>query len=135
MAPAPDRHGQVGPAARPAAEPGPAASATVAQLAADRRADPHRGAVPAPLPTSGQVEQLSYSQLRSDIAAGQVASVAIGPDGSISGKLTNGTRFESSYPTNLQDPQFTRLLDQHNVQVTTQAGRTSIRALRATGTI
>jgi cell division protease FtsH len=107
----------------------------VAQLAADRRADPHRGAVPAPLPTSGQVEQLSYSQLRSDIAAGQVAAVAIGPDGSISGKLTNGTRFESSYPTNLQDPQFTRLLDQHNVQVTTQAGRTSIRARRATGTI
>ena len=32
-----------------------------------------------PAPRSGKVEQLSYSQLKSDIAAGQVASVAIGP--------------------------------------------------------
>jgi cell division protease FtsH len=79
-----------------------------------------------PVPSAGKVQQLSYSQLKGDIAAGQVASVALGPDGSISGKLTNGTRFESSYPTNLQDPQFTQLLDQHNVQVTTQAARTSI---------
>ena len=79
-----------------------------------------------PVPSSGKVEQLSYSQLKSDLAAGQVASVAIGPDGDISGKLTNGTKFTSSYPTNLQDPQFTRLLDQHNVQVTTKPAQTSI---------
>jgi cell division protease FtsH len=79
-----------------------------------------------PLPTSGSVEQLSYTQLKSDIRAGQVASVAIGPDGNISGKLTNGTKFTSSYPTDLRDPQFTQLLDQHNVQVTTQAAQTSI---------
>jgi cell division protease FtsH len=79
-----------------------------------------------PVPTAGKVEQLSYSQLKSDIAAGQVASVALGPDGNISGKLTNGTQFTSSYPTNLQDPQFVQLLDQHNVQVTTQAAQTSI---------
>jgi cell division protease FtsH len=79
-----------------------------------------------PVPTGNKVQQLSYSQLKSDIRAGQVASVAIGPDGSISGKLTNGTQFESSYPTNLQDPQFTQLLDQHNVQVTTKAAQTSI---------
>jgi cell division protease FtsH len=79
-----------------------------------------------PLPTSGKVEQLSYSQLKSDIAAGQVASVAIGPDGSVSGKLTNGTQFTSSYPTGIQDPQFAQLLDQHHVQVTTQTARTSI---------
>jgi cell division protease FtsH len=79
-----------------------------------------------PLPTAGKVQQLSYTQLKRDIAAGQVASVAIGPDGNITGKLTNGTRFESTYPTNLQDPQFVQLLDQHNVQVTTQAAQTSI---------
>jgi cell division protease FtsH len=79
-----------------------------------------------PVPTGSKVQQLSYSQLKHDIAAGQVASVALGPDGSISGKLTNGTKFESSYPTGLQDPQFAQLLDQHNVQVTTQAARTSI---------
>jgi len=79
-----------------------------------------------PVPTSGKVEQLSYSQLKSDIAAGQIRSVALGPDGSITGKLTNGTSFTSSYPTNLQDPEFTKLLDQHNVQVTTRAAQTSI---------
>jgi cell division protease FtsH len=79
-----------------------------------------------PVPTGGKVEQLSYSQLKSDIAAGQVRSVALGPDGGISGKLTNGTKFTSSYPTNLQDPQFAQLLDQHNVQVETQSAQTSI---------
>jgi cell division protease FtsH len=79
-----------------------------------------------PVPTAGKVEQLSYSQLKSDIAAGQVQSVALGPDGNISGKLTNGTKFTSSYPVALQDPQFTQLLDQHNVQVTTQSAQTSI---------
>jgi cell division protease FtsH len=79
-----------------------------------------------PVPSAGKVEQLSYSQLKSDIRAGQVASVAIGPDGNISGKLTSGTRFESSYPTNLQDPEFAQLLDQHHVQVTTQPAQTSI---------
>jgi len=79
-----------------------------------------------PVRTSGSVEQLSYSQLKNDIAAGQVASIAIGPDGNGSGQLTNGTAFTSSYPVGLQDPQFTQLLDQHNVQVTTQPTRTSI---------
>ena len=79
-----------------------------------------------PTPTVGKVEQLSYSQLKSDIAAGQVKSVALGPDGGISGTLANGTKFTSSYPTSLQDPQFAQLLDQHNVQVTTKSAQTSI---------
>jgi cell division protease FtsH len=79
-----------------------------------------------PIPTPGKVEQLSYSQLKSNIAAGQVQSVALGSDGSISGKLTNGTKFTSSYPTGLQDPQFAQLLDAHHVQVATQPPRTSL---------
>jgi cell division protease FtsH len=79
-----------------------------------------------PTSTSGSVERLGYSKLKSDIAGGQVASVALGSDGSISGKLTNGTSFTSSYPVGLQDPQFAQLLDQHNVQVSTQPTRTSI---------
>jgi cell division protease FtsH len=78
------------------------------------------------LPVGPTVQQVGYSQLKSDIAAGQVTSVAIGPDGSISGKLKNGSSFTSSYPVGLQDPQFTQLLDQHNVQVTTQAAQTSL---------
>ena len=79
-----------------------------------------------PFPTSGNVQQLSYTQLKADIRAGQVASVALGPDGNVSGKLTNGTKFTSSYPVSLQDPQLAQLLDQHNVQVTTQAAQTSV---------
>jgi cell division protease FtsH len=79
-----------------------------------------------PVPTTGKVTQLSYSQLKSDIAAGQVRSVSLGPDGGVSGKLTNGTKFTSSYPTAIQDPQFAQLLDQHNVQVTTQSAQASI---------
>jgi cell division protease FtsH len=79
-----------------------------------------------PSPTSGTAEQLNYTQLKSDIAAGQVTSVALGSDGSVSGQLTNGTRFTSSYPVGLQDPQFAQLLDQHNVQVATQPVQTSI---------
>ncbi|MDQ1646950.1 MAG: cell division protease FtsH, partial [Cryptosporangiaceae bacterium] len=75
--------------------------------------------------TSGNAQQLSYSQLKTDIAAGQVTSVALGADGSVSGKLTNGTSFTSSYPVSLQDPQFTQLLDQHKVQISTQAAQTS----------
>ena len=79
-----------------------------------------------PTPTASKTEQLTYTQLKHDIAAGQVASVAIGPDGNISGKLTNGTAFTSSFPTVLRDPQFAQLLDSHNVQVTTQPAQTSI---------
>ena len=79
-----------------------------------------------PIPTSSNVEQLSYTQLKNDIAGGQVASVALSPDGSVSGQLTNGTKFTSSYPVDLQDPQFAQLLDQHNVQVTAQPARTSV---------
>jgi cell division protease FtsH len=77
------------------------------------------------LPSHG-VQQIGYSQLKSDIAAGKVSSTAIGPDGSISGKLSSGSSFTSSYPVGLQDPQFTHLLEQHHVTVTTQAARTSI---------
>jgi cell division protease FtsH len=73
-----------------------------------------------------KVQEIDYSELKSDIAAGQVASVAIGPDGRISGKLSNGTSFTSSYPVGLRDPQFTDLLEQHNVQVTTQPAQASM---------
>jgi cell division protease FtsH len=79
-----------------------------------------------PVPTTGKVEQLSYSQLKRDIAAGQVQSVSLGPDGHIQGKLKDGTKFTSSYPTNLQDPQFAQRLDEHDVQVTTQPAQTSM---------
>jgi cell division protease FtsH len=79
------------------------------------------------LPTPGQsVDKLNYSQLKSDVAAGQVSSIDLGPDGNISGKLTNGTSFTSTYPVGVQDPQFFQLLDSHSVQVSTKPAHTSI---------
>ena len=70
---------------------------------------------------------LNYQpQLKDKIAAGQVRSMQIGSDGHISGVLTDGTHFRSSYPINLQDPQFTQLLEQHKVQVTAVGAQNSI---------
>jgi cell division protease FtsH len=69
---------------------------------------------------------LNYQpQLKDKIAAGQVRSIEIGSDGHISGVLTDGTHFRSSYPVNLQDPQFTQLLEQHKVQVTAVGAQSS----------
>jgi cell division protease FtsH len=74
----------------------------------------------------GRVTDLDYSpELKDKIAAGQVQSVEIGSDGHIEGRLKDGTRFESSYPTNLQDPEFTKLLDDNNVQVKAVGPRTT----------
>ncbi len=64
--------------------------------------------------SGGQVQQ--DHQREGKIAAGEVKSIEIGSDGHIDGVLTNGTRFKSSYPVNLQDPEFTKLLNEHKVQ-------------------
>jgi len=75
----------------------------------------------------GQVTDLDYAPaLKDKIAAGQVQSVEIGSDGHIEGKLKDGTRFQSSYPTNLQDPEFTKLLDDNKVQVKAVGPRTTL---------
>jgi len=75
----------------------------------------------------GRVTDLNYApQLKDKIAQDQVQSVEIGSDGHIEGKLKDGTRFESSYPTNLQDDEFTKLLDEHNVEVKAVGPRTSL---------
>jgi cell division protease FtsH len=76
--------------------------------------------------SGGSSQKLSYSQLKTDITANQVRSIAIGPDGAISGKLTSGASFSSSYPVGIQDPQFAQLLDSHQVQVATQPAQSSV---------
>jgi cell division protease FtsH len=68
-------------------------------------------------------------QLKDKIAADQVKSVEIGSDGHIDGELKDGTKFKSSYPVNLPDPQFTKLLDDHNVQVTAVGAQNSLTSL------
>jgi cell division protease FtsH len=75
----------------------------------------------------GRVTDLTYQpELKDKIAAGQVKSVEIGSDGHIEGELKDGTKFESSYPTNLQDPEFTKLLDDNNVEIKAVGARTSL---------
>jgi cell division protease FtsH len=75
----------------------------------------------------GEVVNLNYSpDLKQKIAAGQVQSIELGSDGHIDGKLKDGTRFESSYPTNLQDPEFTKLLDDNQVQIKAVGARTTL---------
>jgi cell division protease FtsH len=75
----------------------------------------------------GRVTDLTYApELKDKIAAGQVQSVEIGSDGHIEGRLKDGTRFESSYPTNLQDDEFTRLLNENDVEVKAVGPRTSL---------
>src|SRR5215217_5242719 len=75
----------------------------------------------------GRVTDLTYApELKDKIEAGQVKSVEIGSDGHIEGVLTDGTKFKSSYPTNLQDDEFTKLLDDKNVEVKAVGPRTSV---------
>jgi cell division protease FtsH len=65
----------------------------------------------------GAIADYSYTDLKQKLTANQVQSVEIGSDGHIEGTLKDGTRFQSSYPTNLQDDEFTKLLDEKHVQV------------------
>jgi cell division protease FtsH len=75
----------------------------------------------------GRVTELTYApELKEKIAAGEVKSVEIGSDGHIEGELKDGTRFKSSYPTNLQDDEFTKLLNDHDVEVKAVGPRTSL---------
>jgi cell division protease FtsH len=74
-----------------------------------------------------RVTDLNYApELKEKIAQGQVQSIEIGSDGHIEGKLKDATRFESSYPTNLQDDEFTKLLDENNVQIKAVGPRTTL---------
>jgi cell division protease FtsH len=76
--------------------------------------------------SQGEAQQLNYTQLKERVAAGQVQSVQLGSDGHVDGKLKNGQEFRSSYPTQIEDPEFSRLLDDKNVQVTAVGAQTSI---------
>jgi len=78
-----------------------------------------------PSMTRSGVQQVPYSQLKQDVQAGKVASVEIGSDGSISGERKDGSSFRSGYPTAIQDPEFARLLDEHDVKVQAVGARTS----------
>ena len=80
--------------------------------------------------SGGEVQTLNFQpQLKDKIAANDVKSVEIGTDGHIDGVLKDGSKFKSSYPVNLQDDQFTKLLDDHNVAVTAVGAQSSFTTL------
>src|SRR6266540_6713508 len=71
-------------------------------------------------------QELSYTDLKAKVAAGQVKSVNIDKDGHVDGKLQDGTRFTSGVPTAIGDPALAKLLDEKGVQVTRVEPQTSL---------
>ncbi|MBH1937430.1 ATP-dependent zinc metalloprotease FtsH [Streptomyces sp. AV19] len=63
-------------------------------------------------------QEVSYSDFVAKVNAGQVQSVDVGSNGSVSGKLKNGTEFTSQLPTALGTGQLQQQLQSHNVQIT-----------------
>lgn len=63
-------------------------------------------------------KQVSYTDFVAKVNAGQVQSVDVGSNGSVSGKLKDGTQFTSQLPTALGTGQLQQQLQSHNVQIT-----------------
>jgi cell division protease FtsH len=61
--------------------------------------------------------ELSYTQFLNKVAADQVKSATIDPDGSVTGTLSNGKDYSSQIPVALQDTTLTQQLREHNVQI------------------
>jgi cell division protease FtsH len=73
-----------------------------------------------PLMSGPGVTTLSYSAFKTDVAGDKVASVSIDANGRVTGKLEDGTSFESQIPTALTDDQLIPLLQAHHVKVTAE---------------
>jgi cell division protease FtsH len=71
-------------------------------------------------------QELSYTDLKAKVAAGQVQSVSIDNDGRVQGKLRDGTSFTSGVPVAIGDTELAKLLDENNVEVTGVAQQTSL---------
>ncbi|MEU6641836.1 ATP-dependent zinc metalloprotease FtsH [Saccharomonospora sp. NPDC046836] len=66
---------------------------------------------------TGTVASLSYTQFVDDVTNNQVQSVTIESDGSVNGRLQNGSAFTSQLPTALNNTQLEPLLRSKNVQI------------------
>jgi cell division protease FtsH len=69
-----------------------------------------------PLGNSPSTE-LSYTQFLNRVAANQVKSATIDPNGSVTGTLSNGKDYSSQIPVALQDTTLTQQLREHHVQI------------------
>jgi len=77
---------------------------------------------------SSAVSSLSYSAFVSDVQAGKVATVDIGPEGTASGTLHNGQAYTTTIPLALAGPPLLSELERHGVQITAQAPGPSLGA-------
>jgi cell division protease FtsH len=71
-------------------------------------------------------QELSYTDLKAKVAAGEVQSVNIDNDGRVQGKLRDGTSFTSGVPVAIGDTELAKLLDEKNVEVKGVAPQTSL---------
>src|SRR5439155_14183602 len=62
------------------------------------------------LPTGKAATQLSYTQFLDKVNADQVKTATIDPNGSVSGTLSNGTKYSAEIPVALQDTNLGQLL-------------------------
>src|SRR5439155_190200 len=69
-----------------------------------------------PLGRAGSTE-LSYTQFVNKVAANQVKSATIDPNGAVSGTLSNGADYTTQIPVALQDTNLTQQLQEHDVQI------------------
>ena len=72
-----------------------------------------------------QPTELTYTELRQRVAAGEVRAVEVAPDGYVEGRFRNGDGFRSQLPGDLYDEEFAQLLREHDVEVTGLRERTS----------
>src|SRR5690349_17075497 len=72
---------------------------------------------------SSPTTKYSFTTFQSKVTGGDVKSVTIDSNGSVTGKLSNGSEFTSQIPTVLDRAPITQDLNAHHVQITaTQAG-------------
>jgi cell division protease FtsH len=71
-----------------------------------------------PAMRGGSARDLTFSQFTARVQANQVKSATIDPNGGVTGRLTDGTRYRSQIPTALNDNSLSSLLQQHGVQIT-----------------
>src|SRR6266498_841772 len=65
-------------------------------------------------------QELSYTDLKAKVAAGQVQSISIDENGHVEGKLSDGSRFTSGVPTALGDTELAKLVDERSEEHTSE---------------
>src|SRR5690349_23087566 len=70
------------------------------------------------LPLGRNSSELNYSQFVDKVKANEVKTATIDPNGGVTGTLTNGDNYQTQIPTALQDASLSKLLQEHDVEVT-----------------